>query len=973
MRTWGLLSGRLRAGSGSGSAPIRVSVACAGVESFAPLIGGFFVPRGYFMADRTVRVVLKATVDEYIKGMNEAAKQTRDAGTAAEQLAQQRGAIQDLGVAAMAMGAVTAAGVGLAVAKWADFDQAMSQVQAATGESEQAMEQLSQAALDAGARTVFSAEEAANAIEELAKAGVSTKDILGGALDGALDLAAAGGLGVAEAAGIAATALKTFNLEGTDMAHVADLLAAGAGKAMGDVTDLSAALNQSAMVASATGLSIEETTAGLAAFASQGLLGSDAGTSFKSMLQSLTPTSGKAADEMERLGISAYDSQGNFVGLAEFAGNLQGALKDLTVEQQQAALKTIFGSDAIRAATVLYSEGEEGIREWTDAVSDQGYAADQAAMRLDNLKGDLEALGGALDTALIKTGSGANEVLREMVQFVTSAIDAYAELPAELQSAALIAGILAAAVGLLGGGFMIATIKVAEFRVALATLGVTGGAVRSSLMGMVRFLTGPWGAAMLAATVATIAFNAVMDGSKASAEDFEIGLKQGASALELMQGAAAKNEGGITKAFVNLEQHFEALPALADKAAESGRGFFSSLSFNENAALDSINALGVALNGMATEDLPSAQEAFKSFVSDSGLNDTQALTLLNEEMVGFKSTLLDTAIASGLATDDATLLKLALGEIGPAAEDGAAGAGAQTDALTELEQKAAETKEAVSALAEQIRGFGAEQFDVERATVSFYDALDGLRANLDSGAASLDVTTAAGRETANELLGAASSTNEYAAAIAAMGGTTEEVDVVLEAGRQRIVETRMALGDSEEAARRYADQLIATPEMVSTSVELLKAQEAEAELNRVAAPRQSFIDVIYREMGAPQWKGTPYKLPDSADGNLFEFANGGGLNTGIYSGGPPITRFAEPETGWEAFISGKPSERDRNRQIWQETGERLGVMSELKAALAGAGRAPGATVNQTIQASPGMSEFEVGRIAADKTVFALGG
>ena len=77
---------------------------------------------------------------------------------------------------------------------------------------------------------------------------------------------------MADAAGIAATALKTFKLEGEDMAHVADLLAAGAGKAMGDVTDLSAALNQSALVANATGLSIEETTAGLAAFASQGLL-----------------------------------------------------------------------------------------------------------------------------------------------------------------------------------------------------------------------------------------------------------------------------------------------------------------------------------------------------------------------------------------------------------------------------------------------------------------------------------------------------------------------------------------------------------------------------------------------------------------------------------------------------------------------------------------------------------------------------
>ena len=443
------------------------------------------------MADRSVKVTLSAQVQDYIAGMDKAAKATRETGGEAEKLAQKRDAFNQLGAAALVMGAGAAAGVGLAVSKWADFDQAMSNVQAATHESEGNMKLLGDAALEAGARTVFSAEESANAIEELAKAGVSTADILNGALDGALDLAAAGGLGVAEAAGIAATALKTFNLEGSEMSHVADLLAAGAGKAMGDVTDLSAALNQSAMVANATGLSIEETTAGLSAFASQGLIGSDAGTSFKSMLQSLTPTSGKAAETMSELGISAYDSQGNFIGLAEFAGNLKNSLKDLTVEQQQAALKTIFGSDAIRAATVLYSEGEEGIREWEAAVNDQGYAAETAAKRLDNLKGDLEALGGALDTALIKSGSGANDTLRQMVQWVTDAIDAYSNLPAPLQGAALGVGVVTAAVGLLGGGLMLGVSRLAEFKIAMATLGVTAGGALGGLAAVGRFVGGP--------------------------------------------------------------------------------------------------------------------------------------------------------------------------------------------------------------------------------------------------------------------------------------------------------------------------------------------------------------------------------------------------------------------------------------------------------------------------------------------------
>ena len=188
------------------------------------------------MTERIVKVGISAKAQEYIDAFEKAKQSTRELSSAADDLSRKRAAFNQVGTAGVAMGALIAAGVGVAVAKFAEFDEAMSAVQASTHESAENMELLRDAAIEAGARTVFSATEAANAIEELAKAGVSTSDILSGGLDASLDLAAAGGLGVAEAAGIAATALKTFNLQGEDMSHVADLLAAGAGKAMGDVT-----------------------------------------------------------------------------------------------------------------------------------------------------------------------------------------------------------------------------------------------------------------------------------------------------------------------------------------------------------------------------------------------------------------------------------------------------------------------------------------------------------------------------------------------------------------------------------------------------------------------------------------------------------------------------------------------------------------------------------------------------------------
>jgi TP901 family phage tail tape measure protein len=416
------------------------------------------------MADRTVSVRLSVMAQDYIKAMKDAANATATVGTEAEKLAQKKRAFEQLGATGLTMGTLLAAGFAAASKASMDFDAQMSNVQAATHESAENMGLLRQAALDAGEATVFSATEAAQAIEELSKAGVSTADILGGGLTGSLDLAAAGGIGVADAAGIAATALKQFNLNGSDMSHVADLLAAGAGKAMGDVTDLSQALNQSALVAKQTGLSIEETTAGLSAFAAQGLLGSDAGTSFKSMLQALNPTSAQAADLMEKYNLQAYDAQGNFVGLAEYAGKLKTGLSGLSTEQQNATLKTIFGADAVRAATVLYQNGAEGITEWTEAVDDQGYAAETARMRLDNLKGDIEALGGAFETALIDTGSAGNDVLRTMAQALTGLISMYNDLPEPVQASVLALGGAAAAVALTGGAAFLAVPKWLEFK-----------------------------------------------------------------------------------------------------------------------------------------------------------------------------------------------------------------------------------------------------------------------------------------------------------------------------------------------------------------------------------------------------------------------------------------------------------------------------------------------------------------------------
>ena len=148
------------------------------------------------------------------------------------------------------------------------------------------------------------------------------------------------------------------------------------------------------------------------------------------MLQRLNPQSEEAANLMEELGLSAYDSSGEFIGLSEYAGLLQEKLSGMSSEQRNAALQTLFGADAVRAATVLYEQGADGVEQWEQAVNDAGFAAKTASILQDNLAGDLEKLGGAFDTAFLKAGTGANEVLRDIVQGAESLVDAIGQLPA---------------------------------------------------------------------------------------------------------------------------------------------------------------------------------------------------------------------------------------------------------------------------------------------------------------------------------------------------------------------------------------------------------------------------------------------------------------------------------------------------------------------------------------------------------------
>lgn len=808
------------------------------------------------MAQRNVVVKIKAEyaqfrrdMDQVSKAAKDAARDTEDSGkrasTALGRLSQDatknREAWDTAGTAAVGFGLVAVAAVGLAISKYAQFEKAMSRVQAATHESTANMDLLREAALQAGADTAFSAEEAAGAIEELAKAGVSTADILGGGLNGALSLAAAGELAVADAAEIAASAMVQFKLSGEDIPHIADLLAAGAGKAQGSVADMGAALNQVGLVASATGLDIEETTGSLAAFASAGLTGSDAGTSFKAMLQRLNPSSKEAAEKMAELGINAYDAQGNFKGMEALAGNLSTAMADLSEQERAAAMNIIFGADAVRAANVLYEQGAEGVAKWTDAVDTAGFAALTASINQDNLLGDLEKLGGAFDTVFLKSGGAANEAMRGLVQAVEGLVDGIGKLPVPvLETGLAIAGI-AGSTGLALGGILKLTPAVLDGVTAFRSLGTEGGKVPGTL-----------GKIAKGATIAAVAIGALqIVGKIITTQDAKTTEEYGNAILKVAEAGEKAKASDLDAVFnggwqstlgdstVNVNGMANAIERMANphwgdglmKWADDTFGWIGIQGSEITQLEDRMAEFGDELGNLASNGgAEAAAQSFNLLSEEFRQNGKSAQDAL-DAMPGYRDALDGIGQAAGVALNPTELLELATGKIPDrmvAAQEATAlaeaqfgtyadAAGqavpiteAQAEALAEVGVAADGTIASLSAYVEALFAAGLSEMSAREATAAHQQALDANAGAIEAATKALEdqlVMEGMGVEASAALAA------ETVALGGALNGAKTDFDLTNAAGRalndqfQNVASTGMAEIEAKAKAGIGQDEL----------------------------------------------------------------------------------------------------------------------------------------------------------------------
>ena len=246
-----------------------------------------------------------------------------------------------------------------------------------------------------------SANDAAAAMTELAKGGFSVQQSMDAA-KGSLQLAAAAQVDAAEAARIQSSALQSFGLDASQAARVADVLANTANASAAEISEVAYGLQSGATVAHQFGLTVEDTAAAIGLMANSGIRGSDAGTLLKSALLALTDQGKPAQEAMRELGLSVYDAQGNFVGLRSLFEQLDTAAGRMTPEMYQAATATLFGSDAMRLASIAAEKGAAGFDTMHTAMSRQGSAAEVAAAKMQGLPGAMQTVTNAAENLALE-------------------------------------------------------------------------------------------------------------------------------------------------------------------------------------------------------------------------------------------------------------------------------------------------------------------------------------------------------------------------------------------------------------------------------------------------------------------------------------------------------------------------------------------------------------------------------------------
>ena len=396
------------------------------------------------------------------------------------------------------------AGVGIAAVKTAaDYESAMSNVQAITGATGDDFKKLTQLGKDLGASTAWSAQECAEAMQYTGMAGWTAKENIDG-LKGILDLASASGTDLARTSDIMTDAISAFGYKASDSAKFADVMTKACTSANVSVDTLGESYKYCGAICGTMGYSIDEVTTSLAVMGNMGIKGSQAGTALKNAISNMAAPTKNMKAAMDDLGISIVNQDGSMKSWGDVIKNLQGSFKGLTQDQQAAYAKQLFGKESMAGMLAIINTSTSDYNALADSIKNSGGAANDAAQtQLNNLNGQLTLLKSALEGAAITIGDKLLPYIKNAVGWVQKATDWLNGLSdAQVSMIMKFAGIAAA----IGPALLIFGKLVSTVGKVYSTFGMVTGAIAKA-GGVIGLITSPAGIVIaVLAGVAAAAF-----------------------------------------------------------------------------------------------------------------------------------------------------------------------------------------------------------------------------------------------------------------------------------------------------------------------------------------------------------------------------------------------------------------------------------------------------------------------------------
>ena len=365
--------------------------------------------------------------EEELKRLTDAANES---GTALQKIAADGEKLKDIGNNVAGVGeklmpaTMAITGLGAAAVKTAaDFDASMSKVAAVSGATGSDFDALREKAREMGAKTKFSASEAAEAMNYMAMAGWKTEDMLSG-IEGIMNLAAASGEELATTSDIVTDALTAFGMTAQDSGHFADILAAASSNANTNVSMMGETFKYAAPIAGALGYSAEDTAEAIGLMANAGIKSSQAGTSLRKIMTELTGEIKISGEKLGTMSVVASNADGTMRDFRDIIADCRWCFSQLSESEQAAAAETLVGKTAMSGFLALMNAAPADIEKLEGAIDNCGGTAEEMALTMqDNLAGQLTILKSQLEELAISFADLLMPTIRQVVTWVQGFVD----------------------------------------------------------------------------------------------------------------------------------------------------------------------------------------------------------------------------------------------------------------------------------------------------------------------------------------------------------------------------------------------------------------------------------------------------------------------------------------------------------------------------------------------------------------------